>query len=432
MKRNFYILLLFIISFIFSSCLSFSQTGHWELLHPKTNPGERYFHDMAPIGHHKVLLFGGYSVPTNILHNDTWIFDLDSGEWDSIPCKNPPLPRENFSMSRISEKKVLLFGGTTGSEIYSDLWEFDLDSLDWKQIETKNNVAPSYYHNMARLNDNEILVFGGETIGSNYIRLYVISDSMWYSMPTNLKRRSGFLMTEITDNLIFLCCGHGNNFLTDHWFCNEVNYTIYWDSLESFGNQNISIINGDMQHLMNGLVMTFGGTYFLDDTFFTGYSERTMISYIYGDRKWKILNISYHPDGRYMSCLSSIDSNKILMFGGSVDGTIPYSRNDETWLFVLDSVSTSVDESFFEQNKIKIHQISENELEIIYNTNHDFKSKIMIYDIRGNLQFIESLENQITGQNRKVIDISRLSTGVYSIIIQNGIDFYRDKFVVIK
>jgi hypothetical protein len=441
--KNFFFLFIFI-SFLISITMSYAQTGHWELSHPKTNPGARMGHDMATIGYHKVLLFAGETYYDGDL-NDTWIYDLDKNEWDSIKCKNSPTAREAFSMCQINEKQILLFGGTRISyhHAFSDLWLFDLDSMDWREIKFKQPkdtnylVLSRYSHRIIKLNNNQILIIGGQeetSLGFRYPLescIYSIDSNIWECHPDQMGLRDDFMITELSDSLAFLFGGEiwWLSCLSDNWLIKQISTTeVKFDSLTNLNNQDNCIYNSDMKHIRNGIVLLFGGFSKDDSTAWIHTdSDNTMICDINKSR-WIMLNLDLKPKGRFLHKMAVIDSNKVLLFGGY---NINYKLVD-TWLFILDSVSTSVIEPIFEQNYLNLHQISDNDLEILYNSNNELNSIITIYDIRGNLQYSSTLSNQIIGINRQLVDISRLSTGVYYIIIQNGVNFLREKFIVYR
>ncbi|MCP4499972.1 MAG: hypothetical protein GY822_08435 [Deltaproteobacteria bacterium] len=101
---------------------------------PVSEPSPRYCGCMA---HHpqenKVLLYGGRNEGT--LFTETWVFDLDTGEWMSIPVVGPP-GGLGCALSAFSDGEMYLFGGATMMGSTNSLYSFSFESETWSEVST--------------------------------------------------------------------------------------------------------------------------------------------------------------------------------------------------------------------------------------------------------------------------------------------------------
>jgi len=90
-------------------------------LNPPAGPDRRYAHAMAHVGDRRVVLFGGRG--SEIL-SDTWVFDLDKGEWtEDLNSVTPPV-RHFHVLSETSldgSSYLVLFAGFFDID---DTWAF--------------------------------------------------------------------------------------------------------------------------------------------------------------------------------------------------------------------------------------------------------------------------------------------------------------------
>ena len=353
--------LISILLIVFSSfCIA--EIGHWEKIEAQNNPGQRFRHDMAPIGKNKVLLFGGEKSDIFQDANDTWIFDLKTKEWTQIFCPDAPSPRRDFSMTQIDENKILLFGGMNFDKFisFSDLWIFNLDSLNWFKV--KNNPFDSIgdnrcRHKIARFNDSLIISFAGdfhltktseETYFYNYKKnkLEDFKNST-ISNPPYWLNREYLSMTTIKDNSILMFGGwdsdHGEFGDTWElkWGNNMGEWTFYWEKFKNLKSNINPKAEAEMVHIRDGIVVLFGGT---GNSNPAGDTNTWYFDYRY--KEWKELFLPYRPSGRFGHKMAKIDTNKVLMYGGAG------KFDTNTWMFVLDEVPVSVQEETQSTNTI--------------------------------------------------------------------------------
>lgn len=99
----------------------------------------------------KVVLFGGSTGSANL--GDTWEWDGNTWIQRNVPG---PAARSYAAMATLNGK-VVLFGGHNGSVSLADTWEWDGNA--WTQ-RNPSAPPPSHDHAMATLNDKVVLVGG--------------------------------------------------------------------------------------------------------------------------------------------------------------------------------------------------------------------------------------------------------------------------------
>lgn len=76
----------------------------------------------------EILFFGGCSKYMKDYHNETYLFNPISLNWRTVRCKYSPPPRIDFSLSNISNRRCLMFGGLESYLSYSDTYIFDMST----------------------------------------------------------------------------------------------------------------------------------------------------------------------------------------------------------------------------------------------------------------------------------------------------------------
>jgi N-acetylneuraminic acid mutarotase len=435
---------IFAISFlvIFLNININAQIGHWENLNPLHHPAARAEHGIAKIGYKKVLLFGGIGFDS--VMNDTWIFDLIKNDWKQIPCKNQPSARLGFGMCQIDNNKVLLFGGMDKEDNFSnDLWIFDNDSLNWKELTPNGDEGqyfpkPVYRLGMARFGDSAAIIYGGldeniQNVGDTWI--YHYNTNSWELNYNEIPSpRSDHMMTDIDSNLIFMVGGN-NGALLHNWIFRDPQY--HWEDIY-YLQENLSceyIVSSGMCKLNKGLALLFGGENacinnninWLDSTWVFNYNNKT----------WTKIETTYHPSDRLRPRMAYIDTNKAIMFGGgSKTNDNPY----DTWMFVLDSVQTSIEEAEKPLSRDQIINLSvhSNILRATIKTT-EANFNISIYNLNGeeilrssDFKVSEVFPNFESLMRNAEVSLSNLSSSVYFLVVKTGKQVLTEKFVFVK
>ena len=102
-------------------------------------------------------------------------FDLKTEKWISETYKSryAPSPRSEFAHTRMGEI-LIIFGGSSSSNLLGDMHFFNLINREWKAVEPKSTDNPTIRKGscMAAA-DNTIFIFGGITNDGGY------SDELW-------------------------------------------------------------------------------------------------------------------------------------------------------------------------------------------------------------------------------------------------------------
>jgi N-acetylneuraminic acid mutarotase len=136
----------------------------------------------------EVILFGGSSVklsadgsPAFPLLNDTWAYDPINNSWtDLSPSGDPPSGRASQSMAYDSASgKVIMFGGTDGSDCLDETWTYDPVADTWENVVTAADIPPpraqqAMAYDSAR---SQVILFGGLRSGS--AADYTLLDDTW-------------------------------------------------------------------------------------------------------------------------------------------------------------------------------------------------------------------------------------------------------------
>jgi len=218
------------------------ETHRWQEIITSSGPSPRLSPGLVyDPAHHQLILFGGYSNQGRI--KDTWLFDLNSNEWEKISSALSPPARSDMGMAYDgSAHIVLLFGGMcldNQRDLCDDTWVFDPESNLWIQMNPPSSPPVMYGHslNYDSLND-KFLVWGGHmskfdqgnisSAGYNdSIWSYCYAENQWQEIPLGGQSHPAarYWHQAAFDSghpglLIFGGDG-GNRFLADTWFFNS-------------------------------------------------------------------------------------------------------------------------------------------------------------------------------------------------------------------
>ncbi len=145
----------------------------------------------------RMILFGGYNgegsaLPSSYL-DDTWSYDFNTDTWEELTTTGSPSARGVPSMVYDSESdRIVLFGGSIGSESYNDTWLFDYNSLTWTEVTPTGSPSVRSRHSSAYdWESDRVIIYGGTYNGFNGLGL--ISETQgktWaYDVNTNTWER---------------------------------------------------------------------------------------------------------------------------------------------------------------------------------------------------------------------------------------------------
>jgi hypothetical protein len=145
--------------------------GIWELLSDGSDgPGPRWDHTLAADDEGSQLLVFGGRDPGGIPLGDTWLYDLEGGEWHAVEGDGPA-PRFGQAVAVDQEARILyLQGGQSDAVFFNDTWAFDLADETWTLIHAGDGAAPAnrYGHSAVLDGDGHLIVSHGFTFEGRY------------------------------------------------------------------------------------------------------------------------------------------------------------------------------------------------------------------------------------------------------------------------
>lgn len=199
-------------------------TDTWADMNPDVKPSERIYTGLASIGTDKVLLYGGRNEGGEIL-DDTWIYDLGDNTWTQDASGISPGPRAIHSMSHIGDDKVMLFGGIDdGFSFHNETWIYDLSEGTWTNTSPSSPPSARNFFSLAKIGDDKVLMFGGRDdsgVPNNQTWIYDLGDNTWTqdASGTSPTARWGHGLCEIGTGevLFFGGADAGNTVQNDTW-----------------------------------------------------------------------------------------------------------------------------------------------------------------------------------------------------------------------
>ncbi|HLD29759.1 MAG TPA: kelch repeat-containing protein, partial [bacterium] len=142
----------------------------WNRIAVSTHPSARQGAALAPAGGDRVLLFGGTAGTETLSQtDDTWIFDFNSGTWERIITADTPGARTGArTVYDPGTRKVLLFGGEGEPGFLSDTWFFETETMQWREIHPGVNPDARSEYGLALLENGKALLFGGHSAGGTF------------------------------------------------------------------------------------------------------------------------------------------------------------------------------------------------------------------------------------------------------------------------
>jgi hypothetical protein len=295
----------------------------WEKLNLKKSPTPREGTSFAYLGDNKMLIFSGdpWDGPERFIP-ETWIYDNNKQEWDSIKYESGyPIDRELGMMTNLNEYSILLYGGHGGyfeGGDVNDTWIYDRIQGKWNILYPKSENLNRGASSMAKLQDNYCVVFGGNTIDnvnskpedqwSNDTWVYDGVNNTWIEMLFDFKPSGRYFhsMANISESKVILFGGSGYGDLNSTWLFefepnsvkengkgNLIDFTQKEDEIEIhlIGNEN---------NILKVVLYDYTGN--LIDEYKTENQQNIKI------------NIENHPSGAYILQVSTPKFNWNKMF----------------------------------------------------------------------------------------------------------------------
>jgi hypothetical protein len=145
-----------------------STPNRWRDLAPATLPPARFNAALAAADDGRVLLFGG-RLASGTRVADTWLFDVEVGDWTELAPPDAPSARDASAMAFVGNDAIVLFGGNEtsgpGSNVtpLADTWVFDLAAATWSELAPATSPPPRFQHSMATVGESTAILQGGRS-----------------------------------------------------------------------------------------------------------------------------------------------------------------------------------------------------------------------------------------------------------------------------
>ena len=118
----------------------------------------------------KVLLFAGQDSEKSLLFNDLYELDLETKALKQIDSKDgkvvPPI-RNSHSMTKLNDKKIIVFGGANEEGPLKDLYELDVETKEFVKVklDQTDEILPMIEMHSAHIyKGTHLLIIGGRSL----------------------------------------------------------------------------------------------------------------------------------------------------------------------------------------------------------------------------------------------------------------------------
>lgn len=158
--------------------------------------------------------------------DDTWIFDLENGEWTEVTPANGPMRRCLHTAGYDArEHRMIMYGGQRSGPL-DDIWAFNLTAHTWSEL-TQAAERPEGRYFAAGVYDvrnHRMLVFGGNrgALGrTNEVWSFDLTENAWNQVEaagTQPADRDGAAAVYIeAEDRVIVFGGRGSTLLDDVW-----------------------------------------------------------------------------------------------------------------------------------------------------------------------------------------------------------------------
>jgi len=165
----------------------YTTLSGWNVVTPATStvPGARSFSSLVSFtdvdNNEFLVMFGG---GTNVTHNDTWRFNLNTLTWSLDSASGPPARKGHTAVLNDIHAlpQMVVFGGSGNSNLFNDLWLYDLTNFAgigtgiWSQVPSEPAWPVRRSVHGAIFSSGRMLTFGGYN-GSLQL------DDLWQFVP---------------------------------------------------------------------------------------------------------------------------------------------------------------------------------------------------------------------------------------------------------
>lgn len=141
------------------------NTNRWvELDSPERPPARQHYGMTFDTVHNRLILFGGSG---NELLNDTWFYDVPSGQWRAATVEGTlPNPRSRLESAYASDRgQTFFFGGLTDNGLSNELWMLSPAFISTGPQLAAEGVVNAFSNLGGEVSPGEIITIYGSNLG---------------------------------------------------------------------------------------------------------------------------------------------------------------------------------------------------------------------------------------------------------------------------
>lgn len=202
-----------------------TETMTWSKQSPANSPPARS--DMGLVYDQKnkqYILYGGYGNTGGLL-DDTWVYELETGNWRKINTETSPGKMYGQCMSwNPEDEAVTLYGGHIGSPVSSnyldEVWTYDHPEQNWVKKETLNRPSGRYWGAADITESGQLVFHGGTTSSGPHGETLTLTEDTWTASSDQPTPETRFF-TQLTyiggDEFLLFGGGIGREEYSDTW-----------------------------------------------------------------------------------------------------------------------------------------------------------------------------------------------------------------------
>jgi hypothetical protein len=309
----------------------------WRDVAPATLPSARFNAALAASDDGRVLLFGG-RLGTGLRVADTWVFDVEAGDWTELTPPSAPSARDASAMAWVGNDTMVLFGGNEtsgpGGSVtpLADTWTFDMAAATWTELAPPMSPPERFQHAMVTASDGTALLQGGRSEFMMELADTWLFDGVtqaWTDLvpPASPGTRSAFALASDGMGVVVMVGGSTDSttFVDETWVYDVAGNAWIAGAAAGAGTQ-----------LNNAAAWTDGDT-------FVGFSGKPDCcsnpipgtwGYHAAADAWTDLAPPTEPAPRSNHRMLSVGNGKLIMFGGLLLNADLTSATAETWEYV--------------------------------------------------------------------------------------------------
>ncbi|EFJ20389.1 hypothetical protein SELMODRAFT_418266 [Selaginella moellendorffii] len=247
--------------------------------------------------------------------SDVMSLDLTTMSWSSFACTGQQPGTRDSHSAVLHGRKMVIFGGTNGSNKINDVHILDLDTHVWSCPTVEGQAPPPRESHSATLVDgNRVVIFGGTGEGDgnylNDIHILELDRMRWVSPAVNGELpvcRDSHTAVAVKDQLVVYGGDCGDRYLSEVDVFNLKTFT--WSKIDTAGSLQPAVRAGHVAVAAENKVYVFGGVG--DRAYYNDVWVLDLSSW-----KWSQAEVAgLQPQGRF-SHVAVLRDDDIAIYGG--------------------------------------------------------------------------------------------------------------------